>query len=274
MIARAITTRCFWPPDRSRGYLVRKSSTGDRPTRSRASITLGRRSAADFMPWTRSASPTASSTVIAGLSAALGSWKTICTCAADLREARARLSSAMSSPSKTIEPVVAGTSPSSARPSVDLPLPLSPTRPTTSPRPERQVHVRRTAFTVPVSRPNSRAKLPPRSPKCTDRSLMSMMVSVAVSGFVGNAQLLLLQRLGAALAGSAPRAPPASTRPVPRRVARRRPGSAYGHTCIASGHRGWKRQPSGGSTRSGGAPGMKFRPVVDRLIVDRNSSRV
>ena len=77
MIARAITTRCFCPPDRSRGYLVRNSSTGESPTRSRASMTLTRRCSADFMPCTRSASPTASSTVMVGFSAALGSWKTI-----------------------------------------------------------------------------------------------------------------------------------------------------------------------------------------------------
>ena len=31
MIARAITTRCFWPPERSRGYLSRNSSTGREP---------------------------------------------------------------------------------------------------------------------------------------------------------------------------------------------------------------------------------------------------
>ena len=54
MIARAITTRCFCPPDRSRGYLVKNSSTGESPTRSRASTTRVRRSVADLMPWTRS----------------------------------------------------------------------------------------------------------------------------------------------------------------------------------------------------------------------------
>ncbi len=34
MMARASTTRCFCPPERSRGYLLRNSSTGESPTRS------------------------------------------------------------------------------------------------------------------------------------------------------------------------------------------------------------------------------------------------
>ncbi len=37
MMARAITARCFWPPERSEGYLVMNRSTGDNPTCSSAS---------------------------------------------------------------------------------------------------------------------------------------------------------------------------------------------------------------------------------------------
>src|SRR5881396_1556107 len=99
----------------------------------------------------------------------------------------------MSSPSKTIDPSAAGTSPSNARPSVDLPLPLSPTSPTTSPLRSFK-STPSTAFTTPVVRPSSRASASPPSAKRTDRSRMStrLPVGAATSGFVGNADLLSL----------------------------------------------------------------------------------
>src|SRR3954470_1650867 len=106
----------------------------------------------------------------------------------------------MSLPPKNIEPSAAGTRPSSARPSVDLPLPLSPTSPTTSPR-RSDRSTPSTARTVPVERPNSRASASPPSSKRTERSLMSMTLSDDsdfTSGFVGNADLLPLELLGAA----------------------------------------------------------------------------
>src|SRR6478736_1296101 len=194
-IARASTTRCFCPPDRSRGYLLRKSSTGERPTRSRASTTRSCRSEADLMPCNLSASATASSTVIAGFSAAFGSWKTIWTTCRISRSLR-RLRSARFWSWRWIDPSVAGTRPSSARPSVDLPLPLSPTNPTTSPGCRARL-MPSTALIVPVSRPKSRARVPPRSSKYTERSRISTNGGVAadVSGFVDNGQLLLLESL-------------------------------------------------------------------------------
>src|SRR3954447_4297793 len=192
-IARAITTRCFCPPDRSRGYLVRKSSTGESPTRSRASTTRAWRSVADLMPCTLSASATASSTVIEGFSAAFGSWKTIWT-TCRISRSRRRLRSARSTSWRWIEPWVAGTRPRRARPRVDLPLPLSPTSPTTSPGCSARL-TPSTALIVPVSRPNRRARLPPRSWKYTERSRISTRGAVApvASGFVDNRQLLLLE---------------------------------------------------------------------------------
>ena len=51
-------------------------------------------------------------------------------------------------------------------------------------------------------------------------------------------------------------------------------GSRSAQTRIASGQRGWKRQPLGGSTRLGGAPGMSCSAVVSSEIVERSSSRV
>src|SRR3954452_18492573 len=108
----------------------------------------------------------------------------------------------MSLPSNTIEPSAAGASPSSARPSVDLPLPLSPTSPTPSPRRSDNV-TPSTARTVPVDRPKRRASASPPSWKRTDRSSISTTVGAdrgdaGASGFVGNADLLPLELLGAA----------------------------------------------------------------------------
>ena len=97
----------------------------------------------------------------------------------------------------------------------------------------------------------------------------------AVSGFVGNGQLLLLEGRGARRRGlEAVGAAQPALDPAARRRLGARPGCCVAQTFMASGQRGWNRQPSGGSTRSGGAPGMKLSPVVDRQIVERSSSRV
>ena len=173
MIARAITTRCFCPPDRSRGYLVRNSSTGESPTRSSASTTLARRSSADFMPCTRSASPTPSSTVIVGFSAALGSWNTIWTSRRISRSRRA----AQRGDVLTLEEdgaVGRGSQTRAAR-GPAWTCRCRSRRPGRRPRPGAAGRLTpSTALTVPVSCPNSRARLPPRRPKCTERSRMSM----------------------------------------------------------------------------------------------------
>ena len=82
------------------------------------------------MPWIASGSLTRLPTVCRGLSDWYGSWKTICT---RRRSARAFVC-ASGSPSNRTSPPVGGCRPSSARPSVDLPQPDSPTMPSTSPR--------------------------------------------------------------------------------------------------------------------------------------------
>ena len=68
-----------------------------------------------------------------GLSDAIGSWKIICMRRRSGRKAPSS-SPEMSWPSKTIVPDVGFTRPRSARPSVVLPEPDSPTMPIASPR--------------------------------------------------------------------------------------------------------------------------------------------
>src|SRR5689334_14990680 len=98
-------------------------------------------------------------------------------------------------------PWVAGARPSSARPSVVLPLPDSPTSPSTSPRCSDRF-TPSTARTDPELSPISRDSEPPRSEKCTSRSLTStsgvseLAARGWLSGFVCNGDLLPRQRLG------------------------------------------------------------------------------
>ena len=98
MIARAITARCFWPPERSEGYFVRNRSTGASPTRSSASATRFFSSAPEAILWITSGWPTASSMVIDGLSAACGSWKTIWRSVRSWRSSAPRISETRRSP--------------------------------------------------------------------------------------------------------------------------------------------------------------------------------
>ena len=121
-----------------------------------------------------------------------------------------------------------------------------------------------TALTTRAFRPNRRENAPPCSWKCTERSSMSRTVSDSgpdkrsTSGFVGNGDLL---PLAAAPARSRVRrlARP-SLKSAAQHWARLPPWCSRSTGCrlaqifIASGQRGWKRQPGGGSTRSGGAP--------------------
>ena len=67
-IARAITARCFCPPERSDGYLSMYCSGGERPTVERTSATRRRSSTPLAILWICSGWPTDSSIVIAGLS--------------------------------------------------------------------------------------------------------------------------------------------------------------------------------------------------------------
>ena len=106
MIARAITARCFWPPERSEGIRLRNRSTGIRPTRSRVSSTRRRSSSPWAMPWISSGCPTAVAMSIDGFSAAVGSWKIICS---SVRSARSlRSGSALTSRERVSPPSSSG----------------------------------------------------------------------------------------------------------------------------------------------------------------------
>src|SRR5690606_1266934 len=148
---------------------------------------------------------------IDGLSAACGSWKTICSFRRNRRSFRSG-SRPMSWPAYRIAPEVGRTRPSSARPSVVLPLPDSPTRPSTSPR--RKVRLTpSTALTVAPAPPMSRARALVRNWKWTSTSRSSIRVSPATRSATGNASrlvdnagLLPYQRLVAAVRYQLPRA--------------------------------------------------------------------
>ena len=87
--------------------------------------------------------------VIAGLSDACGSWKMSCIRLRNGRKCRSD-SPEIFSPSSEIDPSVTFTSESTARDSVVLPLPDSPTSPRTSPRCSWKL-TPSTALTEPVS---------------------------------------------------------------------------------------------------------------------------
>ena len=155
------------------GEVLRDSGRGtappaSTPTRSSMSAAWRRASSAvAHRPWMRSGWATASPIVMAGLRAAWGSWNTGC-----IRRRRGRRSRSrrwvMSRPSNSTVPAVGSTRRRIARPSVVLPLPLSPTRPSVSPRADVQVtpSTARTTCEAPRIWPRN----PPRSGKWTSRS--------------------------------------------------------------------------------------------------------
>ena len=114
--ARAMATRCAWPPESSRGHIVALSVS---PTRLSAVATRAARSALGRPP---SPKPTLSATLSQGSSR--GSWKMmpIFSCGAVMR-----------SPSSTTAPSLGGSSPPMARSNVDLPEPEPPITATISP---------------------------------------------------------------------------------------------------------------------------------------------
>ena len=158
-----------------------------------------------------------------GLSAAFGSWNTIWMSRRSSRSRR-RLSCGEV---LALERDRARRSPGPARaaPAPAWTCRCRSRRPV--PRPRRGCSCRlmpSTALTVPVSRPNSRASVPPRRPKCTDEvadvddGSAPVVVPVVVSGFVGNGQLLLLRAAAVPPAGISSFGPTSqhSTRPPPR----------------------------------------------------------
>ena len=122
--ARAMATRCRWPPENSCGY--RTAAVAGSPTSSKSVRTRAARS----RPATPS--PTCDPTVRRGLSDEYGFWKT--SWSRTSARGRARRDSGLTGlPSNETAPLVAGTSPTAARASVDLPQPDSPTSPTIRP---------------------------------------------------------------------------------------------------------------------------------------------
>ena len=122
--ARAIATRCRCPPENSPGY--RADDPAGIRTWSRSEVI--RREASADAPAARSGSARIDCTVIAGFREEYGSWKT--TWMWLLRARRARpFTWVMSRPWKCTDPDLTAVSPRMALPSVDLPDPDSPTRP-------------------------------------------------------------------------------------------------------------------------------------------------
>lgn len=160
--ARAIPSRCRWPPEN--WYGRRPACAGSRPTSSISSRALSERSRAPTgSRWMSSGSRTSSSAVIRGSRLPYGSCITIWI--PRLRRRRSAAGSfSNSSPSSHTWPAVGRSSDISSRTSVDLPQPDSPTRPSV----ERSESVRSTpstALTSGARRPNRS----PRAGKCLTR---------------------------------------------------------------------------------------------------------
>ena len=119
--------------------------------------------------WVRRGSPMIWATVMRGSSEASGSWKIICT-ALRLACQAAGLAPRISSPCHTTLPSVMGTRLSSARASVDLPQPDSPTMPNVSPA-CRSNDTPSTALRYACGCPGPRALTPNREvdPQVPDR---------------------------------------------------------------------------------------------------------
>ena len=128
--ARAMASRCRWPPLNSCGK--RRAASGLRPTRSRSSVTRARTSAAPRPSCALTGSAMMSPTRMRGLSELYGSWKTTWT----LRRYSCRsapLRSATLCPSNAMVPAVGSSAASTSFDVVVLPHPDSPTSPSVSP---------------------------------------------------------------------------------------------------------------------------------------------
>src|ERR1022692_4717922 len=180
--ARATPIRWRWPPENSAGKRLKCS--GLSPTRSISSWTAFLRLAPDAVLCTANGSPMIAPTRRRGFSEPYGSWKIIWISRRNGRMAlRDRL--VMLRPSNVAVPEVTGISPAMQRARVDLPQPVSPTRPsvwplrTTSDTPS-------TAWTWPTVR---RIRPPPRTGKCLTSlsTRTSTSSSKAASGGMGRA---------------------------------------------------------------------------------------
>ncbi len=175
--------------------------------------------------------------------------------------------SVTSSPSNSIRPAVWRVSLTMTRPVVVLPEPDSPTSPRTSPGAMLR-SMPSTARTAPAGRRASVSRRPPRIGKWTSRPLTRMRSVTrrprAARRWASGRRAAGGRRSRAGLATSSALMSTAPSRPSGCRWhATRTPsgkmtsgGTTTRQTSIAAGQRGWNRQPSGGSRRSGGDPGI------------------
>ena len=126
--ARAIATRCRWPPERWRGR--RFASSTSRPTPSSSCATRRSRVARSRSNWMRSTSAIAEPTVWRGSSEVYGFWKTSWIWRARCRRRSRRLTPSDLSRANVTTPAVGRSSPTSIFATVVLPEPDSPTIPT------------------------------------------------------------------------------------------------------------------------------------------------
>ncbi len=128
--ARAIATRCFWPPESSVGLW--KRNLGSTRTSAESLSTLARTEPSLAPPSLRTARVRIWRVLQAGLSVESGFWKTIWMARRASCERLPAL--ALSTPpSKVMVPESGGSRPVTHLASVVLPLPDSPTRPKVSP---------------------------------------------------------------------------------------------------------------------------------------------
>ena len=130
--ARAMQMRWHCPPENSCGSRP-TTRVGSSPTALSTSWTSCSRFAGSLTPAITSGSATMSPILRRGLSEAIGSWKISCTRRRISRKASPCIA-VRSWPSNSTRPEVGRRNCSTARPSVDLPQPDSPTRPSVSPR--------------------------------------------------------------------------------------------------------------------------------------------
>ena len=131
-MARAMPMRWRWPPENSCGK--RSAMYGLSPTTSSNSWMRSRIWALPCTsPWTLTGSPMMPAAVMRGLSDEYGSWK-MALMRLRMERNSLPLSVLISTPSNFTSPSVCWCSCRMQRPSVLLPLPLSPTRPSVSPR--------------------------------------------------------------------------------------------------------------------------------------------
>ena len=222
------------------------------------------------IPWISSGCTTDCSIVIAGLSDACGSWKTICISRRTERSSRSD-SFVISRPSKRTLPSVACTRPEQRSAEGRLPAARLADEAEHLALPEVERHV---VDRLDVSRLASEEPLPRscRGSSSTSSGPGSRRAGrrcVDASGFVGNRNLLTLEL------GASPPPGICSSGPCSQQSTRRPPSSVcsigcfVAQTTIALGQRGWNRHAGGGSIRSGGAPGIEWSSVVSSEIVER-----